>query len=145
MALDKARRLAAQRGLDIQWVETDLREYRPPPRGFDLVLVMYMQAAPPERRALMHLAAGALAPGGTLLVVGHDRTNLDRGVGGPQDPQRLFSPEDILVDLAGVGDLHVVRAARVLRPVATDAGERTAIDALVRMQRSAIETQETAS
>jgi len=36
-------------------------------------------------------AASALAPGATLLVVGHDSTNLTEGIGGPQDPAVLFS------------------------------------------------------
>ena len=134
-ALEKARRLAAERGLTVEWIDADLRTYAPPTRSLDLVLVMYMHPRPAERRALMHLAAGALAAGGTLLVVGHDRTNLEHGVGGPQDPERLFSPEDILGDLADIDDLRVVRAERVLRPVTTDVGERNAVDALVSIER----------
>lgn len=137
VALDKARRIAAARGVDVEWIEADLRAYTPPSHAFDLVLVMYMHPLPPERRTLVRTAAGALADGGTLLVVGHDRTNLAQGIGGPQDPDRLFSPDDIVGDLAGIDDLHVVRAERVLRPVTTEKGERNAIDALVRIERQA--------
>jgi hypothetical protein len=80
-------------------------------------------------------AADAVAAGGTLLVVGHDRSNLEEGYGGPQDPTILFSPDDITEDLADIEELHVVRADRVMRPVMTDDGERKAIDALVRAER----------
>ena len=76
-----------------------------------------------------------VAAGGTLLVVGHDRSNLEEGYGGPQDPAILFSPDDITDDLAGIKNLRVVRADRVMRPVMTDDGERNAIDALVRAER----------
>ena len=74
------------------------------------------------------------SPGGTLLVVGHDTTNLTGGHGGPQDPDVLFSPDDVAADLAGSG-LVVDRAERVHRTVDTADGERVAIDALVRAQR----------
>jgi 2-polyprenyl-3-methyl-5-hydroxy-6-metoxy-1,4-benzoquinol methylase len=135
VALEKARRLAAARGVDVEWVEADLRSYAAQPQAFDLVLVLYMHPPPPQRRALVRMAAGALASGGTLLVVGHDRTNLEQGVGGPQDPDRLFSTDDIAADLAGLEDLRIARAERVTRPVTSEDGERRAIDALVRVER----------
>lgn len=135
VALEKGRRLAGERGVDVEWIEADLRSYMPEREVFGLVLVMYMHPLAPERRSLVRMAASALAAGGTLLVVGHDRTNLTQGVGGPQDVDRLFGPEDIVADLAGVDRLRTIRAERVLRPVHTDDGERTAIDALVRVKR----------
>jgi hypothetical protein len=67
-----------------------------------------------------------------LLVVGHDRSNLIDGTGGPQDAAVLYSPEDIVAGLRG---LTVERAERVRRTVVTDAGESSAIDALVRAVR----------
>ncbi len=76
-------------------------------------------------------AAAALAPGGTLLVIGHDLTNLTDGAGGPQNPDVLYTPESINAELAG---LSVLRAGRVRRPVERDGG--TAIDTLVRAERS---------
>jgi hypothetical protein len=78
-----------------------------------------------------------VTPGGTLLVVGHHTANLNEGVGGPQDPSVLFTPDDVVVDLDGCG-LTVVRAERVARRVPTDdGGTSTAIDALVRAHRPA--------
>jgi hypothetical protein len=78
-------------------------------------------------------AAEAVAPGGTVLVIGHDLQNLNGGHGGPTDPRVLFSPDHVVADLVG---LEVEKAVRVLRPVETDEGEREAIDALVRARRS---------
>jgi hypothetical protein len=74
-----------------------------------------------------------LAPGGVILVVGHDATNLVHGTGGPQDPAVLFGPDELAEDLAG---LHIERAERVTRAVVNEAGEVTAIDALVRAVRA---------
>jgi hypothetical protein len=75
-------------------------------------------------------AAGALAPGGTFLLVGHDRTNLEDGVGGPRDPSLLYTPEDVVASLEG---LEIERADRLLRDV--DGEDRPAIDCFVRATR----------
>ena len=139
IALQKARRLAEARGVHVEWIEADLRTYAPAADAFDLVVVLYIHLPGRERRALVRRAADAVAMGGTLLVVGHDRSNLDEGHGGPQDPSLLFGPDDITDDLAGIEGLRVVRADRVLRPVMTDAGERSAIDALIRAVRRPID------
>ena len=135
IALQKARRLAETHGVDVEWIEADLRTYSPAECAFDLVVVLYIHLPGEQRRELLRRAAEALTADGTLLVVGHDRSNVDEGYGGPQDPSILFSPDDIIRDLAGIGGLRVVRAERVVRPVMTEDGERHAIDALVRAER----------
>lgn len=135
VGLQKARRLAEGRGVEVNWIEADLRSYSPARGAFDLVVLVYIHLPGEERRALVRRAADAVAAGGALLVLGHDRSNLEEGYGGPQDPTILFSPDDISDDLAGIEELRVVRADRVMRPVMTDDGERHAIDALVRAER----------
>ena len=52
-----------------------------------------------QRRSVLRAAAEAVAPGGTLLVVGHDLENLTSGHGGPQDPAVLYRPTDIVADI----------------------------------------------
>jgi Methyltransferase domain len=84
--VSKARHLAAARGVEVDWVLADLRTYQPPPHCYDLVVVLYLHLPPEERRSVHAAAAQALSPGGTLLVIGHDRTNLSQGYGGPQEP-----------------------------------------------------------
>ncbi len=132
VGLGKARRLAEARGVSARWETADVTEYEPTAAGFDLVIVMYLHLPGAAiSRALRH-AADAVAPGGTLLVVGHDITNPTEGWGGPQDPAVLYGPDDVT---AAVEGFEVVKAARVARPVQTDDGEKTAIDVLVRATR----------
>lgn len=132
VALAKAARLAAERGVDVELLEADLLVYEPPSLGYDLVCVLYLQLPQDERRLVLGRAAAAVAPGGTFLLVGHDLTNLAEGHGGPSDPAVLLTPEDVRAELPG---LEVVKAERVLRPV--EGAERPAIDALVRATRPA--------
>jgi hypothetical protein len=81
---------------------------------------------------VLRRAAGGVAPGGALLVVGHDLLNLTEGYGGPRHAEVLFTPADIVADLAG---LQVERAERVRRAVDADGDRVEAIDALVRARR----------
>ncbi len=99
--------------------------------SFQLVLIAYLQLHETELDGVLR-AAAALAPGGTLLVVGHDVTNLAAGTGGPPDPAVLYTPKSITRSLRG---LTIVRAERVRRPVATADGHRNAVDTLVRAIR----------
>ena len=132
VAIEKARGRAARDDLEVEFVCADLVEFRPEPRAHDLVIVFYIHIPAAGRRVVLERAAAAVAPGGTFLLVGHDLTNLTEGVGGPSDPDLLFTPDDIAAELPG---LEIVKAERVLRDV--DDAERPAIDALVRARRRA--------
>lgn len=134
VALRMARALAAERRVRVDWTEGDVLAWTPPPRAFDLVCVLYLQLPAAERRATLAGAAEAVRPGGTLLVLGHDRSNLTEGWGGPTQPDVLFTPDDVLAE---IGDLQVERAERVRRPVADPDATREAVDALVRARRPA--------
>jgi SAM-dependent methyltransferase len=136
VALEKARALADARGVGADWVLADLLDYRPEPCAFDFVILFYLQVPAAQRRATVRAVAGAVAPGGTFLLVAHDRSNLEHGHGGPQVPAVLYAAEDVVADLETSG-LHVERAERVERPVQTPEGERVALDTLVRAVRPA--------
>jgi 2-polyprenyl-3-methyl-5-hydroxy-6-metoxy-1,4-benzoquinol methylase len=125
--LAKARTLAEARGVEVDWVAADVREYDAP-GAFDLVLIAYLHLPAAQNAAVVRRAAAAVAPGGTFLLVGHDRTNIAEGIGGPQDPDVLHTPEDVVAALDG---LDVQRAERVHRTVETDEHRAAAIDTLV--------------
>lgn len=132
VAIDKGRQIAARRGVTVEWAVADVRTYRPEPGGFDAVFVVYLHLAPSERGTVLANASRALAPGGTLIVIGHDVDNLSHGVGGPQDPTVLYRAEDIV---AQAPELEVLRAGRMPRPVQTEDGARDAIDTVVWLRK----------
>jgi len=142
VALAKGRRLAASAdsaaAARIAWAEADLTSYRPTPGGADLVLIAYLQVSAADRGPIVARAVEALAPGGTLLVVAHDSTNLTEGVGGPQEATVLYTPDDVVADIGAADDsapLRIEKAERVLREV--PGAPRPAIDLLVRAVRTA--------
>lgn len=127
VAVERGRERGRRLGVagSITWSTEDLSDYRPTPGAFDMVLSLFLHLPPDQRQIVLHRAAEALALGGTILVVGYDRTHATEGKGGVRDNELLFSPEDIIKELGG---LHVQRAERVR------VGE--AVDAIVRAQKS---------
>ncbi|MHB8959604.1 MAG: class I SAM-dependent methyltransferase [Candidatus Limnocylindrales bacterium] len=100
VALQRAAAAADRAGVKVDWVHEDLLEWRPEPRSADLVILMFLHLPPEERRLVLAGAADAVTPGGRLLIVGHDRSNLGRGVPGPQDPALLYAMDEVVADLA---------------------------------------------
>jgi 2-polyprenyl-3-methyl-5-hydroxy-6-metoxy-1,4-benzoquinol methylase len=114
---------AAELGVDIQWVTADATTWVSP-QQVDLVVVAYLQLPAEDISRAISNAAGYLAPGGTLAVIGHDVDNLTRGVGGPRDSAMLYSVDGVREAALG---LEIVEARQFDR--VTEQG--TAIDTIL--------------
>lgn len=129
-ALARGRAQAEEHSLDVEWVQADVLEYLPESGAYDAVVIAYLHLGARKLATVLGHAAQALAPGGTLVVVGHDVTNIADGVGGPQDPAILLTPDLVTEGLEQVGGgLRISRAERVHRQ--TDRAPQPAIDTLV--------------
>ena len=129
VAIGKGRQIAEARGIDVEWLVSDVLAYEPEP-DFNLVLIFYVHFLEPEMERLFGVARKALRPGGRLIALGHHLKNLDGGYGGPQFPQVLWTEERITPLIAG---MEIVKFGERLRPVVAKPGEvipagTTAID-----------------
>jgi len=124
VALDKARRRAEAAGVAMEYVVADVRELRPAPRGFDLVLIAYLHLESEEREAVFAAAADAVAPGGRLLVVGLDLADpqADRG---PGAGDWRFTPARLSGAFPGI---ELARCESVIREASE--GRQQAVDTL---------------
>jgi SAM-dependent methyltransferase len=129
--LDIGRTRATAQAATVTWVLADATTWAPP-APVDLVLLAYLQLPARMLVPLLQRAATWLSPGGRLLVVGHDRDNLERGVGGPQDPDVLHTV-DLLT--AGATGLVIDRCEQVARPVPGSDGAQ-AIDTVLEAHRA---------
>lgn len=123
--LDKARALAARAGVEVSWEQQDMLTWSG--SSYDLVLLVYLHLPSPQRRSVLDASARAVAPGGSLLVIGHDLRNLAEGVGGPQDADLLWTPADVSAD--GFTDR---RRETAVRPTPTG----DALDTVVHLVRA---------
>jgi SAM-dependent methyltransferase len=137
VALARAEELAREGSVTCDWTVADLDEYEPVPEAYDLVVISYLHLPGNERRQVLAKAERALAPGGTLLLLGLDRANHEHGHGGPSNPAVLYDRADIVAALPA---LQVERAATITRAVQTEEGDRIALDLLVRARRPAAAT-----
>ncbi|HUJ05875.1 MAG TPA: class I SAM-dependent methyltransferase [Streptosporangiaceae bacterium] len=105
VAVGRAEEHARQCGADlagrIEWIRQDLTEWEPGPTLFDLVTAQYLHLPPSARQPLFGRLAAAVAPGGSLLVVGHHPSDLETAVPRPQEPDRYFTGDDLLPLLRG--------------------------------------------
>jgi SAM-dependent methyltransferase len=136
VGLANGRAKADAAGVSVEWLERNLFDWTPPARSLDLVVIVYLHVPPDERRPIYAGAAAAVAPGGRLLVIGHDRLNATEGEGGP-DPQRLFTADEIAADLLAADPSLEVERAEVVRRVPPPG--RAPIDSLLIVRRPALE------
>ena len=85
-----------RRGASVTFEVADLDGYVPTPGGYDLVLIAYLQVPDDQLTPILRRAAAAVAPGGTFLLVCHDRDNLEHGYGGPKHIEVLTAPDQVV-------------------------------------------------
>jgi SAM-dependent methyltransferase len=111
VALERAARHAAAAGPGIaartDWMHADLIGWDPGVARYDLVSSQYMHLPPEARAALFRGLAGAVAPGGMLLVVGHHPSDLQTTMPRPQMPELFFTGDDI-ASLLDPGDWKII-------------------------------------
>lgn len=132
VALERAAGHAAESGVEerISFQRQDLATWRPDAE-FGLVSSQYLHSPLLDWRASAVAAAGAVAPGGTLLVVGHY----------PHDehPARetFYTPDELAVALGGVLGAWTVHVLETRERIVTgpDGASRTLIDTVLRATR----------
>ncbi|WP_415976274.1 class I SAM-dependent methyltransferase [Rhodococcus sp. 077-4] len=135
VALTAASRVASSAPRSVRerltWVHADVTQLSTEP-NYDLVLMFYLHLPPDARRAAITAAVSALKPDGILMILGHHSANIESGVGGPQEPEILYTPEDLASDIGH--RLTVLTAENRHR----DVSGGTAVDALLLASRSAL-------
>lgn len=109
LALDKARRLAAERGVALETEQVDVLDWDWPPAAYDLVAAIFIQfAPPPERDRVIAGIRRTLKPGGVLILQGYTPKQVEFGSGGPPNPVNMYTAELLR---AWFGDWDIVHLA----------------------------------
>ena len=139
VALERAAARAREDGVDdrIDWVRADIRGWTPPRARFDLVSAQYLQLPAAERRPVFADLAAAVAPGGTLLIVGHDVSPEVAAAHHAHGPDLFFSAEEVAGSLS-TEQWEVLVAESRPRPDRHHEGAGTTVpDAVLRARRRA--------
>ncbi|MEO9526495.1 methyltransferase domain-containing protein [Roseibium sp.] len=92
--LEKARRLAAERAVAVDFRLADLKSWTWEPEAYDVVAAIFIQFAAPEfREEIFNGIERTLKPGGLLLLHGYTPRQLEFGTGGPSAVENLYEPD----------------------------------------------------
>jgi SAM-dependent methyltransferase len=97
----KARRLAQQRGVSVNYQVADLYDWRWETR-YDAVVAVFIQFVPPERWDEVFAGMkSAVEPGGLLLLEGYRPEQVDYRTGGPPRREHLYTRESLEQQFSG--------------------------------------------
>lgn len=103
VALEKARKLAAGRHVEVDFVLADAVEWDYPEAAFDFVVAIFIQFADPALRVrLFARMVAALRPGGVLILQGYTPAQLAHGTGGPGKLSHLYTEAMLRADFAAL-------------------------------------------
>jgi SAM-dependent methyltransferase len=139
VALDRGARAAEERGLAdrVDWRQADLSEEAPEPAAYDLVTSAFLHPPADVREEVLRALADSVAPGGTLLVVGHDPSDLALGIREDARPE-YFAPAQELAAVLDPDEWEVqVAEARPRGARGHEGGVHAVADAVLRARRRA--------
>jgi cyclopropane fatty-acyl-phospholipid synthase-like methyltransferase len=92
VALDKAQKLARQRGVTVEFEQADLASWQWGENRFDVVAAIFIQFASPALREQMFAGIKrCLKPGGLLLLQGYTPRQLEYKTGGPPVAENMYT------------------------------------------------------
>ncbi len=101
VGVDKARRLAAERGVNIDARVADLATYDMGDEAVDSIVSIFCHVPSAVRIEEHDNVRRALRPGGRFVVESYDAANIGRGVGGPQDSDLTVELSELEAAFAG--------------------------------------------
>jgi cyclopropane fatty-acyl-phospholipid synthase-like methyltransferase len=129
MALEKSRKLAAERGVALRTEQADLATWKWPREAFDLVVGIFFQFANPvQRPAFFAGIKQALKPGGLLLMQNYRAEQLKYRTGGPSDIERLYTRALLEEAFGDFSALEINEYDRILNEGSGHAGMSALID-----------------
>ena len=92
VALEKARKLASERGVTVGFEQADVLNWDWPEAAYDLVAAIFIQfAPPPERERIIAGIRRCLKPGGVLILQGYTPKQIKYGTGGPPQAANMYT------------------------------------------------------
>jgi len=119
----------------ITWLHADLTAWVPVAASYDLVSAQFVHLPKDQRELLHRRLAESVAPGGTLLVVGHHPSDVGTTVPRPPVPGLFFTGSDVAASLAPEQWVTLVDEARARQTLEPDGRPTTIHDAVLRAKR----------
>jgi SAM-dependent methyltransferase len=136
LGVAKAKRLAKERGVEINAVLADLLTWAWPRNTYDIIAALYIHFFDSDRPTIHRAMLDALKPGGILILEAFRPEQLElqkiHRSGGPKTADMLYSRAKLAEDFAGFSILHLEEAVMELAEGHRHSGKAAIIRAVVR-------------
>ncbi len=136
VGLQKAERLARERGLTLSTQAVDLNDYQAKPSSFNVITSTFAHV-PQDIRAKVHAGVQSwLKPGGIFLLEAYAPDQIHRDTGGPKDPALLAPLDTILQELSSLTIEHQASLVRNVTEGDFHTGDASVIQVIARRPTS---------
>ncbi|MCU1680321.1 MAG: putative reductase [Amycolatopsis sp.] len=137
VALQRAAAKAEELGIGerVDWVHTDVVDWTPAVGCFDLVSAQFMHLPAQQRDVLYARLAASVAPGGSLVIVGHHPSHMHSAMDRPEMRGMFFTGEDLAAALDPAEWDVVAVDARSRPAIDPDGREITLQDAVLHARK----------
>jgi SAM-dependent methyltransferase len=102
VGLEKARRLAASRGVEVETIVADLANFDIAPDSWSGIVSIWAHLPPPVRKRLHRQAVDGLVEGGAFVLEAYTPAQLAFGTGGPPVAELMMDLKSLREELAGL-------------------------------------------
>ena len=106
--MNKARRLAEEQRLHVDYHVADYESFSWEPEDFDCLVLIFTHMPVAVRKAHHSRFLQWLKPGGTVLLEGFSKEQLGKTTGGPKDLSMLFSKEELEDDFRILSEINII-------------------------------------
>jgi SAM-dependent methyltransferase len=129
IGVQKAKRLAVERGVEVAYDVSDVYGWRWPQDEFDLVAAIFVQFADPAMRAFMfERIVRSLRHGGLLVLQGYTPKQLEYGTGGPKQVENMYTAELLRSAFASLEILELREHEKMMAEGTQHCGRSALID-----------------
>ena len=115
VGLDKTRRLAAERGVDVECVQADLADFELGAACWDGIVAIFAHLPPEVRAQVWGCIPGALDMGGVFVAEYYAPGQETRPTGGPRDRSWLVDPPAVNAAFGALESVHLWSGERDVR------------------------------
>jgi SAM-dependent methyltransferase len=112
VGLEKAKKLAAERGASIETIVADLAHFDIEPESWDGVVSIFAHLPPPVRKELHKQIVKGLRPGGVLILEAYRPDQLKYKTGGPPTAEFMMTLQGLEEELTGLEFEYAVELDR---------------------------------
>jgi cyclopropane fatty-acyl-phospholipid synthase-like methyltransferase len=132
-ALEKARSLAEEFNVEMTIEQHDIYEWRGDDGAYDIVLAIFIQFAPPEKRTLLFDTIKRLVkPGGLVVMQGYRPEQVGYKTGGPPQVENMYTSDLLRTAFADFDIGHLEEHDSIVEEGSGHSGLSALIDMIAR-------------